>query len=107
MPPEFIVLVRWEFVPTTSRTALCFAAFCCAAILASIDCDRSHHTVAFCFRIKVTYEVGLLVATDLFDVDRRGRLVLDVEPVVPCRCIFAGDFGEGCDEVERVEVDGM
>jgi len=81
-------------------TALCLAAFSCAATLASIDCDRSHHTVAFCFRINVTYEVGLLVAMDLPDVDRRGRLAFEVDPVVPCRCMVTGEDTDGRDEVD-------
>jgi len=63
--------------------------------------------VAFCFRINVTYDVGLFVATDLPDVDRLGILELEVEPVVLCRCMFLdGDeevgreFGAGIDADE-------
>jgi hypothetical protein len=45
-------------------------------------CARSHQTVAFCLRINATYEVGLFVAVERLDVERRGRLVADA--VVPC-----------------------
>jgi len=63
-------------------------------------CDRSHQTVAFCFRIKATYEVGLFVATDLPDVDRLGMLALEFEPVVLCRCMFCEGGLEGGLEIE-------
>jgi hypothetical protein len=49
-------------------------------------CDRSHQTVAFCLRINATYEVGLLVAVERPDVERRGRLAADA--VVPCLCML-------------------
>lgn len=52
----------------------------------SIFWARSHHTVAFCFRISATYEVGLVVAVDRPDVDRRGTPEL-AEAAVGCRCI--------------------
>jgi hypothetical protein len=48
--------------------------------------DRSHQTVAFCFRINVTYEVGLSVAVERPEVDRRGRLLADAD--VLCLCMF-------------------
>lgn len=54
----------------------------------------------------MTYEVGLFVATDLPEVDRRGMLTLVVEPVVPCRCITADDFGEGRGDVVDEECTG-
>lgn len=69
--------------------------------------ERSHHTVAFCFLINATYEVGLFVATDLFDVDRLGMLALEFDPVVPCRCILAGDWDVGREDTEGVETEGV
>ena len=72
-----------------------------------MDCDRSHHTVAFCFRINVTYEVELVVATDLPEVERRGRLALEVDPVVPCRCMVAGDLCESRDDAVWGGLGGM
>lgn len=66
--------------------------------MGSIACALSHHTVAFCFRINVTYEVGLFVATDLPDVDLRGMLAC--EPIVPCLCIAAGDCVELLEDTE-------
>ena len=70
----------------TSRCARCLAIFCAAASLGSIFCARSHHTVAFCFLIRATYEVGVLVAVDRPDVDRLGRPEF-IDPTVGCRCI--------------------
>jgi hypothetical protein len=49
-------------------------------------CDRSHQTVAFCFRISATYDVGLLLAADRPDVDLRGRPD-NVDEFVGCLCI--------------------
>ena len=50
--------------------------------------------MAFCFRIKATYEVGLLVAVDRPEVERRGKLEL-MEVVVGCRCIlYPADIDE-------------
>lgn len=46
------------------------------------------------------------MATDRFDVDLLGRLALEVDPVVLCRCILAGDMDEGREEVEGVEAVG-
>lgn len=66
--------------------------------MGSIAWARSHQTVAFCLRIKVTYEVGLFVATDRPEVDRRGMLA--VEPVVPCRCMAANDCVELLEETD-------
>ena len=81
------MLVRPElFTAWTSSAALCLAALCAAANLGSMFCDRSHQTVAFCFRINVTYEVGLSVEVERPEVDRRGRLLADA--VVLCLCMF-------------------
>lgn len=51
--------------------------------------------------------MGLLVATDRFDVDLLGRLALELEPVVPCRCMLAGDADEGREGVDGVELGGI
>ena len=52
----------------------------------SMFCDRSHHTVAFCFRINATYEVETAMVEEREEVERRGTAVDD--PVVPWRCIL-------------------
>lgn len=44
------------------------------------------------------------MATDRFDVDLLGRLTLELEPVVPCRCILAGEVDGGREGVEGVEL---
>lgn len=44
-----------------------------------------------------------MVATDLPDVDRRGRLALEVEPVVPCRCMSTCDLWEGRDVIDGAD----
>lgn len=80
----------------TSKAARCFAAFCAAASLGSMLCDRSHQTVAFCFRISATYDVGLFVAVERPEVERRGKLT--AEAVVPCLCILIVLEVEECRE---------
>jgi hypothetical protein len=96
----------------TSRCARCLAALCAAAVRASTLCDRSHHTVAFCFRMRATYEVGLLVAVDRPEVDRRGKLdrLELMEVLVGCRCTFIGVDTEELRECEggaRDAADGV
>jgi len=68
-------------------------------------CDRSHHTVAFCFRINATYDVGLFVAVERPDVERRGRLDA-VEAVVACLCMLMMSLFELEDWRECEELDG-
>lgn len=48
----------------------------------------------------MTYEVGLLVATDRFEVERLGRLAFELDPVVPWRCILFGGNDDAGREVE-------
>lgn len=62
---------------------------------------RSHQTVAFCLRIRATYDVGLFVAMDRPEVERRGTL--EVDAVVPCRCTFIVLDAEEWRECEAVE----
>lgn len=108
-PPELIVDVRpdEDVGPLTSRIARAFAAFWAASVRPSSDCDLSHQTVAFCLRMRATYEVGVLVPVEeREDVLRRGTEEA-VEPVVGARCIdivgtwltlFIDPAAEGCRE---------
>ena len=50
------------------------AALCAASIRGSSCCARSHQTVAFCFRMRATYEVGEAEDVLREEVDRRGTL---------------------------------
>lgn len=40
------------------------------------------------------------MATDLPEVDRRGRLVFEADPVVLCLCMLAGERNDGRDELD-------
>ena len=56
--------------------------------------------------MRATYELGLLVATDLPEVDLRGRLAFDAEPVVPCLCISMEGLCAGLKAVGAVGLEG-
>lgn len=93
--------------PLTSRIARAFAAFWAASVRPSSDCDLSHQTVAFCLRIRATYEVGVLVPVEEREEVLRRWTEEAVEPVVGARCIdtagvwftlFTDPAAEGCRE---------
>jgi len=66
----------------------------------SSDWARSHHTVAFCFRIKATYDVGDTEVVDREEVLRRGPLELLVG--ARCRPVFVA-----LEDVEEVAFDSV
>lgn len=76
--PELLALVLMLPAPccdpATSIVARIFACLCAAKILGSSCWARSHHTVAFCFRISATYDVGLVVEVLREEVERRTLL---------------------------------
>lgn len=76
--PELLVLVlvcgAWLCPPATSIAARIFACLCAARIRGSSCCARSHQTVAFCLRMRATYELGEPEAVLREEVDRRGAL---------------------------------
>lgn len=59
--------------------------------------------MAFCFRISATYDVGLFVATDRPDVERRGAFEF-IEAPVGCLCILKTD--DAVDDCLECECEG-
>lgn len=83
-----LVLTPWCLPPATCIAARIFAARCWARTRGSSCWERSHQTVAFCLRMRATYEVGEpLDPLEREEVDRRG-----MEALVEIRCMFGSGW---------------